>query len=127
MAASDDDYDKEVVDGAASIQPDIDDAQNTGRTMDEADEAPIDRQIIAPTVDEKAQDKIDSKANEEMAASNDDYDKEIVDEIQSTGRTMNEDDDYDKEVVDGAASIQPDIDDAQNTGRTMDEADEAPI
>eukprot|EP01083_Nonionella_stella_P042580 114972_1 len=98
MAASDDDYDKEVVDGAASIQPDIDDAQNTGRTMDEADEAPIDRQIIAPTVDEKA--------NEEMAAS---------------------DDDYDKEVVDGAASIQPDIDDAQNTGRTMDEADEAPI
>eukprot|EP01083_Nonionella_stella_P213426 769825_1 len=85
----------DVVVAAVSIQRDI---QNTGRTMNGADEAPIDRQIIAPTVDEKA--------NEEMAAS---------------------DDDYDKEVVDGAASIQPDIDDAQNTGRTMDEADEAPI
>eukprot|EP01083_Nonionella_stella_P306655 1074840_1 len=141
MAASNDDYDKEIVD----------EIQSTGRTMNEADEAPIGRQIIASTVDEKAQDKIDSKANEEMAASNDDYDKEIVDEIQSTGRTMNEadeapigrqiiastvdekaqdkidskaneemaasNDDYDKEIVD----------EIQSTGRTMNETDEAPI
>eukprot|EP01083_Nonionella_stella_P042579 114966_1 len=104
----------DVVVAAVSIQRDI---QNTGRTMNGADEAPIDRQIIAPTVDEKANEEVvDGAANEIQSTGEEDVDKGNVEVVVIDPSVPI--------VVQDDAHQEEEIDDAHSSGRTANESDE---